>query len=61
MEEVRKRGRPKKETSKEERFDVRLSDDEKSILNFMSDELNISRSDVMRQALKMMYVLKFRA
>lgn len=55
-EETKKnRGRPKKEGSKADRFDLRLSPEEKKMLDDMVDNSDKSRSDHLRRALLFYY------
>lgn len=44
-------GRPKKETCKDNRFEVRLSDEDLEVMDEICDRTGKNRSDVMRTAL----------
>lgn len=48
-------GRPKKEDRKDNSIHLRLSDEEKSMTDQMMQEMNFSRTEVVRRAIKMLY------
>ena len=52
---VKKPGRPNDNRSYSGKCDVRLSAEEDSILNTLAQRNNVSRSDVMRKALRDFY------
>ena len=47
----KKRGRPKSDKSRNQRFEVRMTDQELASLNDMTVRYDISRSDLVRKAL----------
>jgi hypothetical protein len=51
----RGRGRPKKDSSKADRFELRLSPEEKDMLDDMVDNSDKTRSDHLRRALLFYY------
>ena len=53
-----KRGRPKKDVSKTREFKLRLTDDEVKELEYVAYSSDISKSEVVRKALKMLYNLE---
>ena len=53
-----KRGRPKKDVSKTREFKLRLTDDEVKELEYVAYSSDISKSEVIRKALKMLYNLE---
>lgn len=52
---IRKPGRPNNSKSYSGKCDVRLSTQEDSMLNSLAERNNVSRSDVMRKALRDFY------
>ena len=52
------RGRPRKEKTKSVYIPIRLSKDETEDLDYLAYMSDMSRSEVMRKALKMMYNLE---
>lgn len=52
------RGRPKKENSKNRRFEVRLSGLEEDLLNELHDETGLSKAQIIRKALLHYYNYK---
>ena len=51
----KKRGRPLKPTIFSGKCDVRLTKKENEMLNYLADRNEVSRSDIMRTALKELY------
>lgn len=51
----KKRGRPVKEQGREEQFHMRMTTKEKDMLSEISIETGQSKTDIMREALKMYY------
>ena len=51
--EQRKRGRPKKIGSKKERLEVRLSDKDSDLLNYLCCQTGKNKTDIVRESLKM--------
>ena len=50
-----KRGRPLETNARGQSFIFRMADDERKMLDDVSDKTKLSKSDVMRNALKMYY------
>ena len=53
-----KRGRPKKDVSKTREFKLRFTDNEVKELEYVAYSSDISKSEVVRKALKMLYNLE---
>lgn len=53
-----KRGRPKKEESKKERIIIRIDDEEKDMLDYLSEMTGMSKSEVVRKGMRMVYNLE---
>ena len=51
------RGRPRKEGSKNKRCELRLTEEEIHMLDQISSDTNVTRSDILRNALKTTYQL----
>lgn len=51
----RGRGRPRKETSRSNRLEVRLDDNDMSMVEQLSDMDSTNKSDILRRALKMYF------
>lgn len=51
----RKRGRPVNKDSRSRKFNIRLTPDEDIMLDFLSDKLQMSKSDIIRKGLMMQY------
>ena len=54
---IRKRGRPSKNEAKKCMFSFRLSKEESNQIDILAEKLNISKADVLRKGLKMVYNL----
>ena len=54
---IGKRGRPAKNEAKKYMFSFRLSKEESNQIDILAEKLNISRADVLRKGLKMVYNL----
>ena len=57
MNVLKKRGRPRTENSRSNMISIRLSKDERDMLDFICLKRNESPSDAMRQALRAQYNL----
>lgn len=55
----RGRGRPRKRDDNSERFEIRLSKDERAMLEHMEIESDKSKSEHIRRALRMYYKAQF--
>ena len=53
-----KKGRPIAKNRKDNRYNLRLTDEEKRYLDYISDKTGTKKSDVLRKALKMCYNLE---
>lgn len=54
----KRRGRPKSEGTKQKRIDIRLTENEYSMLEFVCDEIGITKTEAVREALRIYYNLK---
>lgn len=52
---VNKRGRPRKDSGKKSRLDLRVSEDDLKKLEYASSVLGMSKSDVIRNAIDVSY------
>lgn len=57
---MKTRGRPKKEDSKSSVFKMRMSPDEMDILQFLSEKMRLSKSEVIRKLLYIYYQIYLR-
>ena len=57
MEKKRKRGRPIKENVLGEQINIRLGTEEREMLNFMCYKTGKTKTDIVRESLKVMYNL----
>lgn len=54
---MEKRGRPLKEDAKRKQFRIRMTDEQAEMLNFTSERLGVSKTDVILKALNIQYNL----
>ena len=53
-----RRGRPKKEETKKELLIVRIDDDEKDMIEYLSEMSGMSKSEIVRKGMRMLYNLE---
>lgn len=54
----RKRGRPVKNETKSFRCEIRMTDEERSVLDYLTEKKDMTKTDIVNKALKMMYNLE---
>lgn len=55
---MKNRGRPKKENARKIGYLLRINDEEKAMLDYLSGKLRQSKADVIRKGLKILYNLE---
>lgn len=58
--ESKKRGRPKKSTSRVYQYRIRLSESEREILEFISNDTGLPKSTILRASLQLYYAMKYK-
>ena len=57
--ESKKRGRPVKGNSRSYQFRIRLTEHEREVLEFISNDTGLPKSTVLRAALQLYYAMKY--
>lgn len=55
---MKNRGRPKKNNSRTLGYRLRMDDEEAAMLDYLSEKLRLSKADVIRKGLKILYNLE---
>lgn len=55
---MKNRGRPKKNNSRTLGYRLRMDDEEATMLSFLSGKLSLSKAEVLRKGLKILYNLE---
>lgn len=58
--EMRTRGRPKKDESRDQTYSLRLNEEDSTYLEYLHEITGKSRSDILRKALKMYFEIEIR-
>lgn len=51
----KKRGRPPKETTKSIRCQIRMTEEEHSVLNYLAEKKGMTKTEIINEALMLMY------